>query len=89
MNRLTMVHKNGIVNDYEISPVDSLSNNNLVQLIWNDKINFKIKGLNCKGSVIENPSSNANISNYRAIYLNGIMIVKNGKVYPKKSWWKF
>lgn len=91
MNILTLVHLNGIVNQYQvIQDLDDPDNLTLCQFIWNDMINCYVVGLN-KEPIEHAPGKNTfHIKDYRAIYLNGIMIVKNGKVYPKKPWyWRF
>jgi hypothetical protein len=86
MNLLTTVYRNGIVNQTQIvGDVDDPENRTLIQLIWNGKIQATDIGLNSKPS-----DHSGTIEDYRAIYLNGIMIVKSGKVFPRaKSWWQF
>lgn len=84
MNLLTTVYNNGIVNQVQITnDLDDLDNQTLVQLIWNGKIQAIVVGLNH-----EPHEYGGDIKNYRAIYLNGIMIVKHGEVWPRpKKWW--
>lgn len=91
MNILTCVHNNGIVNQYQIvEDLDDQENKTQIQVIWNGEVHCTVVGLN---SFPVQHSSTANrwlIKNYRAIYLNGILIAKDGKVYPtKKRWWQF
>ena len=101
MNKLTLVHNNGIVNVFQVSDYCELdlddenkmkikgcsspeklniNNQTLNQIIWNNELKVVTYGLNNEASEIV-----SNIKSYRAIYINGILIVKNGKVYPKKS----
>ena len=87
MNTLICVHKNGIINQYQIiGDANELDNNTLAQVVWNGQIHGTIVGLNkdpVRHSALQNTWL---IKNYRAIYLNGIMIVKGGKVWPRKRW---
>ena len=84
MNILTTVHNNGIVNQCQIiHDLDDPDNKTQVQLIWNGEIHATHIGLNS-----EPGPHGGKIKNYRAIYLDGIMVVKNGKPYPRK-WWEF
>jgi hypothetical protein len=87
MNLLTLVHKNGIVNQFQIKDSTEFSGANLtlIQLIWNNKINYKIVGLNENELEEQCGETTSNIKDYRAVYLNGVLIVKNGNVYPKNS----
>jgi hypothetical protein len=87
MNLITLVHKNGIVNQFKITDNEKMpENDTLVQVIWNGQIHGTIVGLN------EEPTKHSDFANtwlikdYRAIYLNGVMIVKGGKVWPRKRW---
>jgi len=81
MNLLTTVHNNGIVNQYQIvSECDDLENDTLVQIVWNNKFQGYILGLNPSPQKLQ-----GSIKKYRAAYLNGVMIVKDGEVYPRKK----
>lgn len=87
MNILTTVHKNGIVNQVQIvSDDEDRQNKTLVQLIWNDEIHGTVVGLNKEPVTHSNCSNRWLIKDYRAVYINGIMIVKNGKVWPRRRW---
>jgi hypothetical protein len=84
MNILTTVYRNGIVNQVQIvEDLDDQDNKTHTQLIWNGQIRAMVVGLNREPS-----EHGGTIKNYKAIYLNGIMIVKHGKVWPRR-WWQF
>ncbi len=83
MNILTLVHINGIVNRYQIvNNLNDISNKTQTQLIWNGQIHCTIIGLN-QEPLNYNEQNKWLIKNYRAIYLDNIMIVKSGKVWPR------
>lgn len=84
MNLLTTVHNNGIVTVYQIAMNQHDAHNRTqVQLIWNEEIHCTIIGLNSEPDVHDHKSI-WSIRKYRAIYINGIMIVQHGRVWPKK-----
>lgn len=82
MNTLITVHKNGIVNQFQISNTindanTGQENKNQEQVIWNGEFKAITFGVN------EEPSElKGEIKDFRAIYLDGVLIVKNGNVYP-------
>jgi len=89
MNILTLVHKNGVVNQVQIvNDLEDEENKTQTQLIWNGQIHCTVVGLNNKPSVHNNMQNIWRIDDYRAIYLNGIMVVKHGKVWPRKKWFQ-
>jgi len=89
MNILTAVYDSGVVNQYQIvNDIDDQENKTQTQLIWNGQIHCIVVGLN-ENPTTYNTENKWMIKHYRAIYLNGIMIVKNGNVWPpKRRWWQ-
>ena len=87
MNRITLVTKTGIVNDYEI--LDGDNGTNLIQLMWNGEIRCTIKGLNPKSTLgFKSIKMDSHIRIYQSVYLNGIQLVRNGRMVDL-PWWKF
>lgn len=87
MNTLTTVHNNGIVNRVQIvEAVDDQGNKTQVQLIWNGLIQCTVVGQNEEPIVHGAHANKWSIRDFRAIYLDGIMIVKRGRVWPRKRW---
>ena len=73
---ITTVHNNGIVNvqgHYDDG----------IQIIWNNQLNLVSKTAK-KYEAFER----CDIRKFRAIYVDGVMVVKNGKVWPRKSFFK-
>lgn len=84
MNLLVTVHKNGVVNQFQIvENTRALADKTQVQLIWNDQIHCTIIGQNYT-TTVHDTKNRWLIKHYRAIYLNGIQIVKHGKVWPRQ-----
>jgi len=79
MNTLLMVHNNGVVNQYEVVS----DNDTLPQIIWNGHLHCTLREAGGKEHTY-GTHSQWSIKLFRAIYLNGVMIVKHGKVYPRK-----
>lgn len=90
MNDILMVYKNGIINQYQISNGDDNSKT-LCQVVWNGMLQGTIHGMNREPTEHHATKNTWYIKDYRAIYLNGVMIVKDGEVYPKKKkrFWLF
>ncbi len=90
MNLLTTIHNNGIVNRVQIvDNVNQPDNKTQTQLIWNGQIHCIVVGLNTDAAVY-NEANVWLIKDFRAIYLDGIMIVKDGRVFPpRRPKWKF
>jgi len=70
---VTMVHKNGIVN-----VVKHYADG--VQIIWRGNLN-----LVSKTALDHDCVEKVDIKNFRAIYVDGVLVVKNGKVWPRRS----
>lgn len=84
MNTLTTVHKNGIVSRYQIvNDVSDPGNKTQTQLIWNDEIHCIVIRLNTDPVIHDDKQNVWSICDYRAIYLDNILIVKGGKVWPR------
>ena len=84
MNTLTTVYKNGIVNHVNVCDDPAENNGNHTQLIWNGTLQYYTVGLNSK-EIEDKCMIKSDIKDYRAIYFNGIMVVKNGKVWPRQT----
>ncbi len=88
MNLLTTVNNNGIVSNFQIHDKSfDPENPTMIQLIWCDMIRCTCMGVNNEPVTYSSVSNTWYIKNYRAIYLNGIMIVKHGEVWPRRYWW--
>lgn len=86
MNTLTTIHNNGIVNQCEITHhPNNKEDKNLTQVIWNGELRYHTIGLN---SVEDECLVSTPVENFRVVYLNGVMIVKNGKVWPRPTLFK-
>lgn len=86
MNLLTLVHKSGIVNQFQIvNDLEDTENKTQVQLIWNRQIHCTVIGLNQDPDVHNEQQNTWHIKDYRAVYLNGIQVVKHGKVWPRRK----
>lgn len=89
-NLLMIVHKNGIVNQYQIlGDIDKPENDTLVQVLWNGQIHGIIVGLNSEPTSHSDFSNTWLIKDTRAVYLNGVMIAKHGKAWPRNPWYRF
>lgn len=77
-NYLTLVTKTGIVNVFDIIPNRS---ENFLQLIWNGEISFVVRNMNPEilGS-LKNTKHCTPITEYSAVYFNGVRLVTNGKL---------
>lgn len=82
---LTLVYKTGIVNVWEI--ICKSESNNLMQLIHGERLTYMIKNLNphrdCRDRTdltLMHPESSASIKDFKAVYIDGVRIVKNGKL---------
>ncbi len=69
---VTTVYKNGIVNVIK-------HYGDGIQIVWNGYLQ-----LVSKTAFDHNTVEKCDIKNYRAIYVDGVMVVKNGRVWPRK-----
>ena len=84
-----MIHNNNnnnnIVNCYEVE-------GHQIQLIWNNILTFKAKELNnCyNDNDLDSPKIKLNINIFKAVYYDGVQLVKNGKLISTPFWkfWK-
>lgn len=74
--KLTLFRKTGIVHHYEV--IGTLNEEHCIQLIVNGKLYYKILNLNESSPVeeIRSPIMEEPISNYDAVYIDGVQIVK-------------
>ncbi len=70
---VTTVHKNNIVNVIK-------HHGDGVQIIWRGTLNL-VSETALRHDTVEK----CDIKNFKAIYVDGVMVVKNGKVWPR-SW---
>lgn len=83
-HNIVLIHNNEIVNCYEIE-------GHQTQLIWNNILTFNVKELNnCFNYELDNPKIQHNINMFKAVYYDGVQLVKNGKLICTPFWkfWK-
>jgi hypothetical protein len=90
MKTLTLITKTGIVNHYNIQDDNKGNDGNFIQLIWKNKLSYTVLNMNPhqEDEDLKNVKVETEIGKFQAIFLNDILLVKNGKL-ASTPFWKF
>lgn len=86
LHNVILIHNNSIVNHYETDGYQ-------LQFIWNGQLTFRAHEVNTcfpHDPQLRNPLITGDIKEYKAIYLDGVQLVKRGRLITTPFWkfWK-